>query len=375
MNPYDFARIDWNKLPQRRKPIWHHQLVGEGNQRLFSGHVDIDVYAETPIFVADPRNVSPDPKKPAQFMQNKQGEYIIPGSSLKGVLRCVVETLGNGCLTLFDGQYERGKVNYRWSVPESFQHCETTTQLCIACRTFGMLKERTSGVFLGKVNISDARSYPDKIYKYEPMYTAVLVEPKPRHRSFYLDQTEKHIVGRKFYFHHSPGVKPLTAPGQILFSGKPANRYIQPLDYDTKFHFRINFTNLETDEFAALMLAIVLEDVMRHKIGYGKPLGLGSVSFAPTSLELIDYAARYTQRTSDGGKTILQGEAMWNFLDEHIDDFSKKQLLQKIAMDDLRRIWRWKPDPDVDYYYPSKRDWFNTQDSRGKRIADTKNVP
>ncbi len=163
MNPYDFARIDWNRPPERRKPVWHHQLVGQKGQRLYSGHVEVDVIAETPIFVSDPRNVSPDPKKPAQFMQNKQGEYIIPGSSLKGMIRSVVETLGNGCLTLFDGQYERGKVNYRGDVPDSFQHCSNTTQLCIACRTFGMLKERTSGVFLGKVNIGDARSYGDKV--------------------------------------------------------------------------------------------------------------------------------------------------------------------------------------------------------------------
>lgn len=375
MNPYDFARIDLNKPPHRHKPVWHHQLVGQENQRLYSGHMDIDVYAETPVFVADPRNVSPDPKKPAQFMQNKQGEYIIPGSSLKGVLRCVVETLGNGCLTLFDGQYERGKVNYRWSLPESFQHCDNNTQLCVACRTFGMLKERTSGVFLGKVNISDARSYPDKIYKYEPMYTAVLVEPKPHHRSFYLDKAEKYIAGRKFYFHHSPEVKPLTAPGPVFFSGKPANRYIQPLDYDSQFHFRIDFTNLESDEFAALILAIVLEDGIRHKIGYGKPLGLGSISLVPTSLTLVDYAVRYTQPASERGKTVLQGDAMWNLLYEHIDGFSEKQLLQKIAMDDLRRIWRWTPEPDVDYYYPSKRDWFDTEASIGKRIADTKNVP
>ena len=375
MNPYDFARIDWNKPPQRRKPVWHHQMVGQENQRLYAGHMDIDVYAETPIFVADPRNVSPDPKKPARFMQNKQGEYIIPGSSLKGLLRCVVETLGNGCLTLFDGQYERGTINYRRSVPESFQHCDNNTHLCIACRTFGMLKDRTSGVFLGKVNISDARSYADKVLKYEPMYTAVLVEPKPRHESFYLDVSKKHIAGRKFYFHHSPDVKPLSAPGLIFFGGKPANRYIQPLDYDSQFHFRIDFTNLEVDEFAALVLAIVLDDGMRHKIGYGKPLGLGSISLVPTTLMLIDYATRYTHAASERGKTMLQGEAMWNFLYQQIDDFSQRQLLQQMAMVDLKRIWRWEPDPDVDYYYPSKRDWFDTQDSRGKRIADTKNVP
>ena len=374
MNPYDFARIDWNRPPERRKPVWHHQLVGQKGQRLYSGHVEVDVIAETPIFVSDPRNVSPDPKKPAQFMQNKQGEYIIPGSSLKGMIRSVVETLGNGCLTLFDGQYERGKVNYRGDVPDSFQHCSNTTQLCIACRTFGMLKERTSGVFLGKVNIGDARSYGDKVYKYDPIYTAVLVEPKPHHEAFYLDESRRHIAGRKFYFHHSPKKEPLTANNLVYMGGRPANRFIQPLDYDTSFHFRADFTNLEEDEFGALLLAVALEEKMRHKIGYGKPLGLGSVYLNPTSLTLIDYAARYTQPGSARGITVLQSDEMWKVLYEHIDDFSEKHLVG-IAMDDLRRIWRWPPDPDADYYYTSKRDWFDTPDSRGKRIKDTRNVP
>ena len=110
MNPYDFARIDWSRPPERRKPTWHYQLVGQGAQRLYSGHIEVDVYAETPMFIADPRSVSPDPKKPAQSMQNAR-ESTSFRESLKGMLRNLVETLGNGCLTLFDGDYERGKVN------------------------------------------------------------------------------------------------------------------------------------------------------------------------------------------------------------------------------------------------------------------------
>ena len=122
------------------------------------------------------------------------------------------------------------------------------------------------------------------------------------------------------------------------------------------------------------MLAIALDEKMRHKIGYGKPLGLGSVSLVPVSLTLVDYSTRYAQRGPDRGKTMLQGDVMWHLLYEHFDNFSEEHLAH-IAMDDLRRIWRWEPDPDVDYYYPSKRDWFDTPESRGKRIADTKNVP
>lgn len=373
MNPYDFARIDWNRSPRRCKPIWHYQMVKEGTQ-LYSGSLEGEIYAETPLFIADPRNTTPDSKKPAQSMSNRQGEFIIPGSSLKGMLRSVVETLGNGCLTLFDGDYERGKIDYRRKVPRDFQHCGENTNLCIACRAFGMLKERQGGVFLGKVNIGDARSLTDKVYTYDPIYTAVLVEPKPRHDAFYLDEAREHIAGRKFYFHHSPDLA-LHDERQLKFmGGRPANRYIQPLDRDTTFRFRLDFTNLEADEFGALLLAVALEDEMRHKIGYGKPLGMGSIQLMPLKLTLVDYATRYAQSGSGRGKRVLEGPDMWDLLYEHIDAFSEKYLAS-LAMDDLRRIWRWPPEPGISYYYPSKNQWFDTAASRGKRIKDTRNVP
>ncbi|SRR5579875_346586 len=366
MNPYDFARIDWKHPPERHEPVWHHRLTG--NQPLYSGTLDLNIYAETPLFLADPRGVPSDPRQPAQSMRNAQWAYIIPGSSLKGLLRSVVETLGNGCLTLFDGDYERGGIRYRGNVPFAFLHCEKNTQLCIACRIFGMLKERTGGVFLGKVNIGDAQADPEKTYLYDPMYTAVLVGPKPHHAAFYLDEERKYIAGRKFYFHHSPDYKPLAASGPILFGGRPANRFIQPLDYDTLFHARLDFTNLEESEFGALLLAVTLEEDMRHKIGYGKPLGLGSVQLAPARLTLIDYAARYSR--PDRGKTILEGTDMWNFFYRFIDTFTQSHLSSQ-AFADLRRIWRWPPEPGVEYSYPG-REWFNTADN--KRIADTRNL-
>ena len=127
MNPYDFARIDWSKPPKRHKPVWHHHLVEPG-KRLFSGSLEVDIYAETPLFIANSGVIVIDPKRPAQSMQNPQGNYIIPGSSIKGILRSVVETLGNGCLTLFDGKYERDRVNYRDSVPPAFRHCTDVTE-------------------------------------------------------------------------------------------------------------------------------------------------------------------------------------------------------------------------------------------------------
>jgi CRISPR/Cas system CSM-associated protein Csm3 (group 7 of RAMP superfamily) len=386
MNPYDFVRIDWKQVPERRSPAWHHRFVDDQGRPLYAGQIEVDVYAETPLFIFDPRNVSPDPRRPTQSMRNKQGVYIIPGSSLKGLLRSVAEALGNGCLTLFDGKYEavregprikEYRAPYDKKIAPDFQHCEKNTDLCISCRIFGMLKEGASGVFLGKVNVSDACAYPESVTLYKPpIYTLPLMEPKPHHRAFYLDEQERYIAGRKFYFHHSAEKKPLSESKFVYFgkSREPANKYIQPLDYETKFHFRLDFSNLEKDEFALLLLALTLEEDMRHKIGYAKPLGLGSVSLEPTCLTLIDHTARYTQLASGSGKRVLQGDDFWDIRNELVADFTRTKLAKR-AMEDLRRIWRWPADPDVEYYYPSKSDWFDTEESIGKRIADTVDTP
>ncbi|HLH60937.1 MAG TPA: RAMP superfamily CRISPR-associated protein [Ktedonobacteraceae bacterium] len=374
MNPYDFARIEWNKPPERHKPVWHHRLTGEGEQQLYSGSIELDIYTETPLFIADPRSVPADPRRAALSIKNKHNQYIIPGSSLKGMLRTVVETISNGCLTLYDGSYEHNKVNYRRAVPAGFQKCSDNTNLCIACRIFGMLRERTEGVFLGKVNIGDALVIHETLASYGPMYTAALVDPKPRHADFYLDPSRAHIAGRKFYFHHHYDDL-LTAENLLpTKTGGYYNRYIDPIDKDTGFHVRIDFTNLEQEEFGAFLYALTLEQTMRHKIGYGKPLGLGSILITPTSLTLIDYTARYRQSEAQRGKTTWEDKDVWTVIYDQVDEFSKTHLAQE-AMKDLQRIWAWPPDSSVEYYYPSKRDWFDTPASQGKRIAQTRNVP
>jgi hypothetical protein len=363
MNPYDFARIDWSQPPKRRPPIWHHQLTGQGAQRLYSGHLDVDVFAETPLFIADPSNPPRNSQELALSIRNHAGDYIIPGTSLKGMLRSVVETVGNGCLTLFHGLYEPHRitrqftVDYQSKVRADFQHCHDNRDLCIACRIFGMLSEQASGVFLGKVNIGDAVAKTDTV-KVSQIYIDGLMGPKPHHEAFYLDVSKAHIAGRKFYFHH---LEPLPASGPLF-----RRRYIQPLGRDTQFRFRLDFTALEAEELGALLFAIALEKKMRHKIGYGKPLGLGSIYLEPVKLTQIDYAARYT--SPGRGKIEVQGETLWN--NEFIDAFEKDHLAA-LAWDDLRRIWRWEPDPTVKYRYPSKPKWFDIPGNSTKRIHQT----
>lgn len=373
MNPYDFVCIDWGMPPVREKPIWHNQLADIGLQKLYSGQIEMAIKAETPLLIKDPYAKN----RPAQSLRNRQGEYIIPGSSLKGMLRNVVETLGRGCLTLFDGNYTEKRstrtTDYKKLVPSDFLRCTDNNRLCLSCRIFGMMRSgkreddninSVSGdgknLFLGKINIGDARA-PSTSPLYKKIYTLDLMGPQPHHDDFYLDRTKQKIAGRKYYFHHAQ--EPVNVGKQTRY-----NYYIQPLDMWTTFQVRLDFTALTTEEFAALLLAITLEEEIRHKIGYAKPLGLGSASLNPQSMILIDYASRYTQ-PGNNGKTEYAHDAIVQLRDALLNDFKKEHLVER-SLQDLRRIWRWPADQNSVYDYPDYT-WFHNPGNYGKRIAQT----
>ncbi|SRR6266496_3820082 len=373
MNPYDFVPIDTGHKPERRKPVWHSVLTRNDNQKLYSGHLYVYMKAETPLFIRAADADVQDPDYPGAHIRNQSGDYIIPGISIKGMLRTVVETLCNGCLTVFRKPHEYVEN----PVPDGFAPCTNNTALCIACRLFGMMQsgQREADVFLGKVNIGDAYIYEDSLALYDSIYTAVLDTPKPRHRAFYLDEQERFIAGRKYYFHHAGA--PRTEMRLIEIRSKPGeyrNQHIQPLDEGTEFSTRIDFTSLEADEFAALLLAITLQSDMRHKIGYGKPIGLGSIQLIPTNLSLVDYAARYTAFRSGRGLSEYKMIELASLLNEQMASFDAQvstdllRFRSQPSLQYLHRIWLWPADSSIVYCYPSQG-WFKANSKA--RIADT----
>jgi CRISPR/Cas system CSM-associated protein Csm3 (group 7 of RAMP superfamily) len=382
MNPYDFVPIDPEHPPQRRRPVWHNTLMpGDAHAaRLYSGHLYVYIQAETPLFIQDGTSSMQDPNYPGQHLRNSWDECIIPGSSLKGMLRTVVETLCNGCMAVFRKPQEY----IDDPLPRGFSHCQDNTVLCIACRLFGMMQsgrprpgQHHIDIFLGKVNIGDAVAFERDPDFHEPLYTAVLDGPKPRHRAFYIDEQGRYIAGRKFYFHNED----LLTEDRLIpirNTGEYRNQYIEPLAVGTDFNARIDFTNLEADELAALLLAIELQpDDMRHKIGYGKPLGLGSVRLSTTELQLVDYSQRYKNIHAGRGITLYKNDELAALFDEQLASLDPRitvawqHFSAQPAFGHLRRIWKWRPDKTVEYAYPGQR-WF--KEHPRARISDTRNL-
>lgn len=335
-NVYDFVPIDYTVPPVRKPPVLHHKFDG------LAGQIACRLTTETPIFI--PEAESPDPKK---FI-TRNGLPIIPGSSLKGLLRNLVETVGNGCFLLFDGTYERHRVDYSKKLHPDFQKCKTN-DLCIACRMFGMLDH--GNVFQGNVSISDATTLAGQYKTHPAIYTRALMEPKPRHKSFYLDSTEKYLAGRKFYFHNQRAI-------QTDQRKTDYNQYVTPLNKGSVFTFTVSFTNLREDEFAALLYAIVLEPNVRHKIGLAKPLGLGSVKIEATEMTLIDYRQRYSlDRAAPVKKTDA---ACKEAIEEYITPYTSNTTSQTLQA--LRRIWKWDTTDRTNHAYPDQK-WFRAHSS------------
>jgi len=339
MNPYDFVRTDWNTPPNRQEPKKHHKFYNDPD--IWSGKIECQLTAETLIFI--PLSDSePGAKQDFSTHRNEyggpdDGAYFIPGSSLKGLLRSLVEVVGNGCYSKFDGKYKQAY--YVNKIPDNFKLCNDYSSLCIGCRLFGYIGH--DKVHKGQVHTSDAEFIAGEEYGKFILHS--IGGPNPRHDAFYLTADKQTIAGRKFYFH-----------SQNPLSGREGDfnaPIIYPLKPGASFSFTVHFDNLTQSELNTLLYAIVLEENMRHKIGYAKPLGLGSVKIEITQLMLLRRHLRYANHPNS--KQTYQTDQLEQYLSTNLASFRSNQ---SNTFKDLLRIWVWPPH-GVRFEYPTY-EWF-----------------
>jgi CRISPR/Cas system CSM-associated protein Csm3 (group 7 of RAMP superfamily) len=342
MNPYGFVRL--GPAAQRMAAIRHDRFQG------LSGRLRCRLTALTHLFIPRTQEAMKGKHQELDLMRSADGRPLLPGSSLKGVIRSVAEAISGSCLTLplgKDGQIEyRGRPPVTYRIPRGFEHCRDANHLCPACRIFGSLSG--GNPFLGKVGFSDALAVGP--YEVERLTIEALMEPKPRHRAWYEDPIQRgYLRGRKFYYHRPAGLRRTTVRTEY-------NKTIEAVKPGAVFEFEVDYINLTEAELALLIFALVLEPDMAHKVGMGKPVGLGSARIEIVGWERIDRQARYRQW--GGGVTRLEGEdlsaeiARWR--DKYYQEYAP---WKEISLADLRRIWKWDPATTVEIRYPSP-EWF-----------------
>lgn len=101
--------------------------------------------------------------------------------------------------------------------------------------------------------------------------------------------------GRKFYLHHPVGNEPWRTRQDGNDARKDLKLQVSPIRPNVSFVFHIDFENLTETELAWLCYAVRPFDGFQHKLGLGKPLGLGSVQITPLGLFRIDRHERYAE--------------------------------------------------------------------------------
>ena len=162
---------------------------------------------------------------------------------------------------------------------------------------FGNETTRSSRVFF-----EDAFCTQDDERQQTKKYPQILSEPKPTTFQHYLVQDSDEIKQLKHYNSNS------TIRGYKAYWHKSGNKWesdeqekmkdssqcteIRPVITDTLFSGKIRFENLTATELGALLFSLDLPKGCGHKLGMGKPLGLGSIRITP-KLYLSDRPKRY----------------------------------------------------------------------------------
>jgi CRISPR/Cas system CSM-associated protein Csm3 (group 7 of RAMP superfamily) len=368
MNPYQFVPLG---PPAQRSPARTHESFG---QSLQAGTLLCRLKTLTAFFIAASHERTESNEHPKLQFLREHGAPIIPGSSLKGVIRSVAEALSGSCLVLAGDSRRRtvknDKLWYRdknrdpdYSAPNGFSPCGLTEEdghrygrdrrkeneellACPACRMFGYLSGRK--VHLGYVNFSTARLLSEPQWQW--LTLAHSGSPAPRHRPFYgIPETGFQAMrGRKFYYHHSQGARTTEEKND-------QNKTVEALMPEAEFEFTIDYENLTEEELALLIFALELEESMRHKLGMGKGVGLGSVQINIQEWRQIDLSKRYQQ--FDGGKQSLNDDKLQPALQAQRDKFHQSFADWKEPLQKLHEIWTWDENDKRKLEYPTYS-WF-----------------
>ena len=179
----------------------------------------------------------------------------------------------------------------------SHSRCTSRENACPACRLFGMVGDKSLGT---RVRISDAvmeKAVP-RCNEKQFVHLKELAGPKISYLPFYLrntaaskeswsyDSSTVTLAGRKYYWHNTK-VNAYLEENSRNQKGE-RNSSMELMGTGSSFRFEVYYNGLTETELDQLIWTLTLGEntekgVFCHKIGHGKPIGLGSVKITVES--------------------------------------------------------------------------------------------
>ncbi len=359
LNPYHFVPVSAKpgpgtcSLPDNRAAsglpphLTHDRFlagdpVAEGAQ-FFSGRMVVRLTIEELAGVGanQTQGTNETPRQVQLFKQG--GVWAIPGSSLRGLLSAMAEAASNSTLRVLEdapvevctNPHKRHSKQRKGSVHEFFRavspelvplqtHDERKT-LTLAEQMFGLVEQVPEGAdapagrdvlaFAGRLRVSNAMLVGPSPATVKGRLK-ILDSPKTANSNFYfrpksgggfvskadLSPNQHQPHGRKFYLHRAK----LQDGDWHTHADLQNVRVKQKADVELlsggSFWLTIDFENFSRQELELLCYAVRPHQDFRHKLGFGKPLGLGKVRLDPVGLFLVNRQARYNGDRLDAAR-------------------------------------------------------------------------
>lgn len=291
--PYDFVPFPKGR-PDRKQGAGQDKL----DARLLSGTLELTLHTLTPVHVGlgysdfikannQEYLAALQASKPVREDDTTRRRYLIPGSSIKGAVRSIVEAITRSCVYVTRVKTQLIPDEYALcDRREEYKRSDGKKELCLACRLFGAQD------YQGHVRFEDAVAQEGFVPVvgtpplWSPLGGGKDAKQYKRYGELpqrYLDDTTRKARGRKFYHYRS------------VPSNKQTRRKLDMrmcIKSGAELPLRIHFLNLSEAELGVLLTALGLhpDHPFPIKLGGGKPVGLGSVQVKCQRINLLQGA-------------------------------------------------------------------------------------
>lgn len=312
--PKPFVLVDIpSETPKRKRVVPHEKFTGlTGRLELTFTVVSEYLFVGSGAYEFDPNHGNRRPDVWYTFYR-RNGELCVPGTSLKGAIRAIVEAISNSCVS----QRHR-KENVRSRDHQLCRFRDERSPLCPACRLFG-----TTG-YRGRAHFTDFLLQGE--VKPEIVKIGELWEPR-RHDP----------AKRRFYEHKIFQAVGNPAPQQGF-------RFVEAVQKEATFHGALLFENVGEAELVLLLHALgwQVEDrrvivVFAPKLGGAKPRCFGSVKFRPVRLRLWGGDMKGLLVPQE-----VQGDDMLQLLSRYLQACRNERLLHEPSWTALRKGFKPK---------------------------------
>lgn len=291
--PFNFVPLDANVFFPSWKDQISHDIPFKDTQ---SGVIYVSIKAETPIFTRNGHQQGTEDNDFSYFIENGKKLYFIPGSTMKGCIRTVLEIMSIGkMLPTTDSHTDENYIHspkmleeLRISESANLQQVPKDSLDLAEC-IFGTTNGEEG--LRGRVQFSNFRctkrvSMPTG----REEFSYVLNTPNPALLPLYVRQEG---IKSKYRDYDDEEVWPDEIINgwkrYILRTGywtkKPGKKdtvitKFRPLNKGSEFKGFIHYHNLKKEELGALLCALTWheEEGLYHYIGQAKPFGFGRVS-------------------------------------------------------------------------------------------------